>query len=531
MKNLLILLFILSSLSCQSLTKWFAREPAQVQARSAKHYIFTVHGLAGNETTFGSLLPTLKNHLEYVDPKYEVVTQTFRYATGSMDADVPQFIESFEKFVDEFFKYNRLGKDDKISIVCHSQGGLVTTLWYAKAIAGTDLRQIEIANKVKAIVTEGTPFWGSGMAHIINDKLPFEWMQNLVYKFMAVGKLEVRDMSTASNRIFDFFREKATANVEYLQSPYMLNIVGVHPRTSMQSKRFNMGFRLESDQVVNVPSARLGFYYYSDSIVKYVYGSVSETITLNDFNYSQYFSHDPKVKLVETIHTTVGKTNYGMAVVPGKCIDTTSCDQPTYAPVLTHLSRCEEKENTCNQSNYEYLRANLYKDDPTFGQAEHNALMNQMRTFQLSVNLQLPPDFVPPKDFLKGEGISKYLKVDYKYGYKKSANKRVDPVNDDALVNPNQAQQDYRIQLGRYREWGSRVAKHFKETNQLNIQFTGNVKPTDAEWNASNINPQGWNEKSFPLTVEIDIPGLKKRKITMPLRPTYTTYLELVLEK
>ena len=531
MKNLLILLLLFTSLSCQSLTKWFGREPAQVQQKSAKHYVFTVHGLAGNETTFGSLLPTLKNHLEFVDPKYEVVTQTFRYATGSMDADVPQFIESFEKFVDEFFKYNSLAKDDKISIVCHSQGGLVTTLWYAKAISGTDLRQIEIANKVKTIVTEGTPFWGSGMAHIINDKLPFEWMQNLVYKFMAIGKLEVRDMSTASNRIFDFFREKATANVEYLQSPEMLNIAGVHPRDSMQSKRFNMGLRLESDQVVNVPSARLGFYYYSDSIVKYVHESVSQNITLNDFNYSQYFSHDPKLKLIETTHTTVGKSN-GMAVVPGKCIDSSSCDQPSYALVLTHLSRCEQKENSCNQSNYEFLRGNLYKDDPSFGETSHLALMNQMRTFQLSVNIQLPKDFVPPKDFLKSEGISKYIKVNYKYGYKKSANKRVeDQMNDDALVNRESDLQDYRIQLGRYREWGSRVSKHFAETNQVNVQFTGNVKPTDAYWNASSVNPLGWRDRTFPLTVEIDVPGLKKRKVTMPLRPTYTTFVELTLEK
>lgn len=531
MKNLLILLLLFTSLSCQSLTKWFSREPAQFQPQSAKHYIFTVHGLAGNEATFGSLLPTLKNHLEYADPKYEVVTHTFRYATGRMDADVPQFIESFEKFLDEYFKYNRLAKDDKISIVCHSQGGLVTTLWYAKAIAGTDLRQIEIANQVTTIVTQGTPFWGSGMAHIINDKLPFEWMRNLVYKFLAIGRLEVRDMSTASNRIFDFFRQKAAAKVEYLQSPYMLNIAGVHPTTSMQSKKFNLGLRLESDQVVNVPSARLGFYFYSDSIVKYMHNAVSETITMNDFNYSQYFSHDPELKLVESIHTTFGKKTQGMAVVPGRCIDSSSCDQPTYALVFTHLSRCEAKKNTCNQGNYEYLRANLYKSDPSFGQNTHAALMSQMRTFQLSVNLQLPEGFVPPKDFLKSEGISKYLKVDYKYGYKKSANKDVEPINEDALVNKVQEQQDYRIQLGRYREWGSRVAKHFKDKNQLNVQFTGNVKPADVNGNASIINPLNWNERQFPLTVEIDVPGLKKRKVTIPLRPTFTTFVELNLER
>lgn len=529
MKNLFLFTILFCSLSCQSLSKLFTREPASQTNRTAKHYIFTVHGLAGNETTFGSLLPNLKNHLEYVDPKYEVVTHTFLYATGNMNADVPQFIESFEKFVNQYFTDNPLKKDDKISIVAHSQGGLVTTLWYAKSISGTDLRQIEIANKVKAIVTQGTPFWGSNMAHIVNDKLPFTWMQDLFYKMMAVGKLEVRDMSTASNRIFEFFREKAAANIEYLQSPHMLNIAGVNPTDSLQSSKFNMGFRLESDQVVNVPSARLGFYYYSDSIVKHIHGSVPETVTLNDFNYSQYFSHDPKLKLIETIHTQVGKKSYGMALVPDKCIDTTKCDQPTYAPVLTHLSRCEDNENSCDQKNYEILRNNLYQNDKSLGEESQKNLMDQMRTFQLSVNIQLPKDFAPPADLLKGEGISKYLKVDYQYGHTKSKNKDVDK-SEDALVSRAFPFQDYRIQIGRYREWGSRVAKHFKETNQLNVQFTGNVRPTDAYWKPSHINPPGWTEKSFPLEVEIEIPGLKKRKVTIPLRPTFTTFVELTLE-
>lgn len=530
MKNLLLFVILICSLSCQSLSKWFSREPSSDPARTAKHYIFTVHGLAGNETTFGSLLPNLKNHLEYADPKYEVVTQAFLYGTGRMDADVPQFIEDFENFLDQFFAINRLDKDDKISIVCHSQGGLVTTLWYAKTIAGTDARQNEIADKVKTIVTQGTPFWGSNMAHIINDKLPFEWMQNLVYKIMAIGKLEVRDMSTASNKIFTFFREKSTANVERLHTPYMLNIAGVNSVNSLQSQRMNMGHRLESDQVVNVPSARLGFYFYSDSIIKAIRESIPDNVSMNDFHYSQYFSHDPKLKLIETIHTKIGKKSYGMAMVPSKCIDTSSCDQPTYAPVFTHLSRCEEKENSCNQSNYEFLRGKLYAGDESFGKLASDALMNQMRTFQLSVNIQLPKDFVPPKDFLKSEGISKYLKVDYQYGRKKSANKDVE-VFDDALISRETPTQDYRIQLGRYREWGSRVAKHFKVTNQLNVQFTGNVKPADVNWKPTSINPVGWTEKTFPLKVDIDIPGLKKRQVIIPLRPTYTTFVELTLDK
>lgn len=530
MKHLLLLIILLCSFSCQTFSKWLGRSPSSETARSAKHYVFTVHGLAGDTTTFGSLLPVVKYHLEYVDPKYEVVTHTFMYATGKMDADVPQFIESFEMFLDQFFRQNRLEKDDKISIVCHSQGGLVTTLWYAKTIAGTDQRQIEIANHVKAIVTEGTPFWGSKMAHIINDKLPYEWMQNLVYKIMAVGKLEVRDMSTASTMIFDFFRTKATVQVEQLYSPFMLNIAGVNPGRSVQTQRLNVGSRWEADQVVNVPSARLGFYFYSDSINQAILEKVPETVTMKDFHYSQYFSHDPEFKLVEGIHTTV-RDQAGMAVVPEKCLDAAVCDQPTYAPVLKHLSRCEAKENSCDQSKYQFIRGQLHRGDESFGKTTHDALMNQMRTFQLSFNLQLPKGFVPPKDLFKSSsGIAKYVKVDYQHGPKKSDNKYAG-AHEDALVKREYPFQDFRVQLGRYKEWGSRVAKHYQETNQVNVQFSGSLKPTDPYWQPTNINPSDWAEKLFPVTVTVDIPGLKPRTVIMPLRPTYTTFVELNLEK
>lgn len=528
MKHLLLILILLGSFSCQTFSKWLGRAPSSEESRPAKHYIFTVHGLAGNGETFGDLLPVVKNHLEYVDPKYDVVTQTFLYQTGRMDADVPQFIESFEKFLSDFFTDLPLGKDDKISIVTHSQGGLVTTLWYAKTIAGTNQRQIEIASKVKAIVTLGTPFWGSGMAHIINDKLPFEWMQNLVYKIMAVGKLEVRDMSLASNKIFEFFRAKAMATYEQVQSPYMLNISGVAPNSS-KSQRLNVGERWESDKVVHVPSTRLGFYYYSDSINKFVHEKVKDTIDMKDFGYSQYFSNEPEFKLMETVHTTMSD-DLGMAVIPHSCIDAAQCNQPTYAPIFTHLSRCEAKDNSCDKQRYEFMRARLHKDDQSFGKSAHTALMSEMRTFQLSFNLQLPKNFIPPKDLFKTKGIAKYIKVNYKHGPKESKNRKAGE-DEDALVSREYPFQDYRIQLGRYKEWGSRVAKHFQDTNQVNVQLTGNVKPTDAYWQRTSINPTDWSEKTFPVTVTVDIPGLKKRTVTMPLRPTYTTFIELNLEQ
>jgi pimeloyl-ACP methyl ester carboxylesterase len=528
MKNFILIFILAATLSCQSLTKFFDRSPSSETAEKAKHYIFTVHGLAGNATTFTDLLPVIKTHLEYVDSKYEVIGEAFTYNTGNMAADVPQFIESFEQFLDNFFKLHSLNANDKISIVCHSQGGLVTTLWYAKSLAGEDKRQLEISSHVRTIVTEGTPFWGSKMAHIINDRLPFQWMQSLVYDVMAVGKMEVRDMSTASTKIFDFFRDKASAKVEYLNTPHMLNIAGL-AHNPLQSPLFNVGKRWEADQVVNVPSTRLGFYFYSDTINLAINQKFANDIDTKDFTYSQYFSRDPVFRLMETIHTKTKKTKHGMAQVPAYCVNPEACDQVTYPPVFAHLSRCEEKINSCDREKYELIRAKLYKGDESFGLNEHKKLMKDMQSFQLGFNLQLPKGFSLPKDVTTREGISKYLKIDYLHGNTEKLNLKADR-HEDALIKRQYPFQDYRIQVGRHKEWGSRVAKHFQNSDQLNVQFSGLVKPTDPYWKILETNePEGWNEKTFPVTVTVDIPGLKKRVVTVPVRPTYSTFVDLIL--
>lgn len=555
MKNVLLYALIFSLFSCQSVTKWL-REPSSENQPSAKHYIFTVHGLAGNKTTFGNLLPVLEKHLESVDPKYDVVAKSFVYGTGLTDAEVGKFIGEFEKFLDEFFVEHSLNLEDKISFVTHSQGGLITTLWYVKTLAAED-RQIEAANQgktlelaesekrqlaildqVDSIVTEGTPFWGSTLAYVVNDRFP-QFLQYLVFKMMGVSRGEIRELSIASRSIYDSYKKRAEAVFVNLRNPRMLNIAAVVPGWIMNmspehyngflSRRLNIGNRLESDFAVNVTSARLGFYFYSDTLQDMINEKIPAHVQEKDFYYSQYFGRDPAMKLVESVHT-VRDLNYGIAYVPEKCIEAAACDHSTYGMVFQHLSKCSEKNNSCNHKKYTNFLSQLYKNDTSYGKKANDDLMNQMRTFQLGFNIELPKNFTLPPDIKNSEMISKYIRVKYKYGNSKSANRKVSVLN-DAVLQREYPFQDYRIQLGRYREYGSRVVKHIPKANLLNIQFSGNVQPTDAYWQVLPEAPDNWASKQFPIYVEVKIPGLKKRTLEVVVKPTFTTFVDLILEK
>ena len=105
-----------------------------------KHYIITIHGLSGDATTFGYMLPLLEYHIEKYNFEYDVVPLNFVYPTGTKSVNVEHFVKLLESYLTQQFTQNELQKEDKISIIAHSQGGLISTLWYLKSIYGEDPR-------------------------------------------------------------------------------------------------------------------------------------------------------------------------------------------------------------------------------------------------------------------------------------------------------------------------------------------------------------------------------------------------------
>ncbi|MFN3455289.1 MAG: esterase/lipase family protein [Pseudobdellovibrio sp.] len=562
MKLLSIFLYIFLSFGCQSFYKdVLNREPNQDLNYNHKprHFIFTVHGLGGDQTTFGSMLPALKQHIEYVNSSYEIVTDTFVYPTGRENVNVELFVKLFENFLSDKLNQYQFAPEDKISLITHSQGGLVATLWYLKSLYSADPIQRTYAEHVSGFVTLGTPFWGSSTAYMIKEKLPFDFIRNFIYKIMKLSDIELTDLSSASKKIYNYFNEIVNANsVNTYHDPRMLNVVGVIPdwdsplvRELMQihriifspenqarlrkffNYRINIGNRWESDQVVNVPSARLGFYQYSDTLIQKIQEKIPEKVTSEDFSYARFFKTDPEYLLVETTHVTpIAERNYAMAWVSSSCVEVTHCDHPTYKNVFKHIVNCEDSRNKCDMNKYKNMVGVLFYGDKTFSQASSDKLISDMRTFNLGFNITIPENFKLPKDIMDTEDMYKYIQVDFVHGHKKLSN-RLEKRMEDGLINKINANQDFRIQLGRYREWGSRVVKYYSDTRELNIYLSGNVQPADAKsWQILKPAPPNWTiNRDYEISIKIRVPGLKPRDLTIPVRPTYTTYLNLILEK
>lgn len=107
--------------------------------------------------------------------------------------------------------------------------------------------------------------------------------------------------------------------------------------------RLNVGTRWESDQAVNVSSARLGFYYYSDAITRYMLQEKRTNLVMEDFDYSRFFRTDPKYLMVEGVHAKAGGyPDYAIASIPDQCIDPGQCKHPTYIHIFKHLANCED---------------------------------------------------------------------------------------------------------------------------------------------------------------------------------------------
>lgn len=539
MKYYLLLLSVLVLASCETFKAF--RGPASVKP---KHYIITIHGIAGSPDSFQGILPALEEHLYAVNQSYDISLRNFKYSTGEKAAEIERFVSEFENYLVKEIPV--LNDGDKISLVTHSQGGLVGYIWYLKALDGVDLKQRAYMERVNGFVTLGAPFWGSRTTFLIKKFIPNADIQDFIFDTLKYGDQEITDLTAASEKIYGYFSRMAQKNyVNIYYDPRMLNISGVVPASkgeemAKKSKflkfindlkkkvvkvfdyRLNVGTRWESDQAVNVASARLGFYYYSDAITRYMELEKKNNLNVEDFDYSRFFKTDPKYILVEGVHAKAsGYPDYAIASVPDQCIDPGQCKHPTYLYVFKHLANCEDPKGSCRMDRYTDIVKRLEVAKSTLSLETNEILRNEMRTFNLGLDLELPKNFVPPKDMLDSKTLMNYLQVDYYYG--NDNKKHLKDVKKDGLVK-TQVPYNYEIRIGRLNEWGSRIINYSADRNKIQIQLTGTVQPISTAPSSFDVN------KKYPLQMVINIPGLKKRKLVIPLQPTYTTFLDLQLD-
>lgn len=538
MKNYLIVVGVFVLASCETLTTF--RSPASVRP---KHYIISMHGLSGSPESFLGLLPALEEHLTAVNPYHEVVTKDFKYSSGEKGAEIERFVSEFENFLVKEIPF--LNESDKISMVGHSQGGLVGYIWYLKALDGVDLKQRSYMERVNGFVSLGVPYWGSRTTFLLKKFIPHSDIQDFIFDKMNYGDQEVTDITAALEKIYGYFSRMARKNfVNIYYDPRMLNISAVVPATKgeevpkskflklindLKKKvvkvfdyRLNVGVRWESDQAVNVSSARLGFYYFSDEIRRYLELDKKQNLKMDDFEYSRYFKTDPKYILIEGVHAKASGYDraYAIASIPEECIEASQCKHISYIHIFKHLANCEEPKTACRMDRYTQIVRDLEVARAPLSLETNEMLRNEMRTFNLGLDLQLPKNFIPPKEMLDDKTLMKYLQVDYVYG--NDNKKHLKDVKKDGLVK-NIGPLSHEIRIGRLNEWGSRIVNYSAEKNKIQIQLTGSIQPI-ASAKSFDVN------KKYPLQMVINLPGLKKRTLIIPLQPTYTTFLDLQLD-
>lgn len=538
MKFYLLIFSVVLLASCET----FKKQVRTIASVKPKNYIISMHGLNGTPQSFEGLLPALEEHLSQINPAFDYIPIEFKYSSGVKDAEIERFVNEFENFLVKEIPV--LNEGDKISLVAHSQGALVGHIWYLKTMDGVDLRQKAYMAKVNGFVTLGAPFWGSRTTFLLKKWIPIEEIQNFIFEKTGYGEQEVEDITAASEKIYDYFSKMASKNyVNIYYDPRMLNVIGVVPEkkgaelpkskflnwvTDLKKQvvkifdyRLNVGTRWESDQAVNVSSGRLAFYFYSDSLKKFVKGQTKQDLTMEDFDYARYFKTDPKVVYVEAVHAKAsGYPSYAIASIPDLCIEPDKCKHPTYIHILKHLANCENPQSVCNKDRYDRIVKQLEIAKEPLSRESSEAIRSELRTYNLALDISFPKNYVPPKELLESRTLMNYFQVDYLNGNIEQKHKA--DVKKDGLLK-NLGPLNFELRIGRVNEWGSRIVNYSADKNQLNIQITGNIQ-------SANPNQAFDVKKKYPLQMIMNIPGFKKRKMVIPLQPGYTTFLDLKLD-
>ena len=322
------------------------------------HHVFLVHGLAGSRSDFGAMPQALEHNLNSEDAPFVVVTHAFEYDTASNEKGTGLFSRQLATFVEQQLQRSGgLGEHDKLSFVCHSQGGLVTYRY----LIGTALSEpgffAKHASHFDAYITLATPFWGAKSATFAR---PLARFTNPVVDVLP-GTRQLADMSFGSDLIWSL----RSATIELVKNGAQLPVrplnLGGALKVAAPLAPFSAGSdAFEDDTAVVLPSSRLDFIYYVSDGERYQSHAVTPASAFSQTRLSPW-------TVVDAIHLspTPELPPYGIAQVRQACVRNPSCDHPSFSYVLSHL------------------RGQTRALDRT--------QMAQMTAFLLDVNVRLPP--------------------------------------------------------------------------------------------------------------------------------------------
>lgn len=570
MQNIAIIFLILTLTACTSF-KNSNRTPSSNHINEYKplHLVVTVHGLQGSQNTFGALPEIILDQYPKIDPKYDWQVLKAHYPTGNNTdrlMDTYRFAtilgEQIIKKLKEYHltKYNRtwevsdgLRPEDKISFVTHSQGGLVTSIWYFqsliknKNISSQNFhRYHSIAKHVDALITLGTPFWGSKISVFLEEYPLVKWTA----KKLNFGSNETQDMAFLSNTIYEFRKlaieldqQKPDALKQLSVKVRPFNIGGVVPKLSnpqylelkkdhklsYQIEHFkNSGFRLfgfgknryEGDEAVLIPNSRMDFIYNLSHDSNYSENSVT---TIDKFKQTEYFDNGLLSFIaLDTIHaSTQSKVFYDEAEVPDSCKDQKlqkelDCRHPSYRFIVNHITNCNRIQSTCNFKEHERLVQALFKPK-SFSNYLDNETNENLHGFTIDILVKVPTDYIFDENQLESSQVDNVIEFE---------------VNNKNYKVPKE--QSYKIEVMRLQELGSQVANNYdnkglnKGDAYARYSLTGVVYPKNTDSNIKN-NYSKQKEFGFPVNFKIKLKGLKTRSFEAKIKPGFSTFIETTM--
>jgi pimeloyl-ACP methyl ester carboxylesterase len=442
---------------------------ACVAQAEPRHVLVFIHGIGGDAATFG-------NMPEYFAKQgYEPVM--FEYDTFNARKTVFDFSAALADFLKDYFSQNKLQSDSQISLIMHSQGGLVGQIWLFRSFRGDPGFNTELTPFVKNYITLGTPFWGAKVANLGSD----------IFTKGIPGNKQLEEMSFGSET-FRLFQQmildpQNQGILQTLRSKVRLtNIVG----QARQLRALGIvvdGLGYESDTTVPIPAARFGFLHAKDIRQNYAANALTTADQFRD-------TFDNNFVLTEGWHVSPNPdTITGLPFTPKSCLTALCQHKPTHFVA-------------------EALKGNLVLGDED--------LLSRASAFFVNLHLQLP----------EGKKLeAKEVKVTFAVPHSKllSLAGKAKKIPGLGFI----AKKEAKITIADPLELMSSIKKSVGDKGDLRLYYSGNAEGFYLPLNAR---PSGiaFSDQSVRMTIEA--PGMKARIVEAKIRPTYTTFIDLNLE-
>ncbi len=555
MKIISILFAMMLALSCSHFS---AREPSGRDSKP-RHLIITVHGITGNQQTFGYFGEATRNFLSQIDPSYEVETINFIYPSGRNEKNgAHEFAfgpAGLSSFIKNQFKDRPLASADKISFVAHSQGGIIAAIWFFQSIIN-QTTDFEYVKHVDSIITLGTPFWGSKISSILTDKrnpdvIPL--IKLLATDNYKMTRREIADIAYASDTINTFRTlairmdtdPKLGEQIEKLPVR-IINITGILPQNrnalfstaqsdtlisdvtkrlinfvyDIYNKSYAGNKRVESDIAVPVASSRWNFIYTPNQVIK-----ADTTISASDYKHFSHLVDRSEFYFTESAHLPFDTENtLSMAYINKACLKVETCNHPTYRYILKELANCKNSSRCDALANRDIVQRMNAVNLSEYN--EFKAIESTLESFAIQINIKLKPgqiDRFPVEYFrLKNRGEAENAGYDsWEFNEYSLQGKVIDLKTNKKTQISYASTAAYDIVLVDKDEKHSIDIVSRKSTvedpfDRLRINITGRIEDS-----------QKLHSKSYVAPIEIKLPGLPVVKLNNLVQPSFSTFTEL----